>query len=84
MDNINSIIDSHLNDLISDLQLLIRQPDVSAKNNGGGWMFSSSKKIMEKAGIKTELLFPQQKNAIYKDNNFYSHAAIDKDHFSLQ
>ena len=72
-----------MNDLISDLQLLIRQPSVSAKNNGVVECSRLVKKIMEKAGIKTELLFPQQKNAIYKDNNFNTVTAeIDKDHFS--
>ena len=49
-----------MNDFISDLQLLIRQPSVSAKNHGVVECSSLVKKIMEKAGIKTELLFPQQ------------------------
>ena len=71
-----------MNDLISDLQLLIRQPSVSAKNNGVVECSRLVKKIMEKAGIKTELLFPQQKNTSYKNNNFNAVAAeIDKDHF---
>jgi len=71
-----------MNDLISDLQLLIRQPSVSAKNNGVLECSHLVKKIMEKAGIKTELLFPPQpKNGICKDNNFTTDPEIDRDDF---
>ncbi|HEU4482900.1 MAG TPA: M20/M25/M40 family metallo-hydrolase [Nitrososphaeraceae archaeon] len=79
--NIYSIIDSHMNDLVSDLQLLIRQPSVSAKNNGVLECSHLVKKIMEKAGIKTELLFPQPKNGSFKDNNFTIDPEIDRDDF---
>ena len=71
-----------MKDLISDLQILIRQPSVSAKNNG---VFECSilvKNIMEKAGIKTELLFPQQKKDSVKDNNFNTDPKIDRHNFS--
>ncbi len=36
MTNVNAIkhVDLHMNSLISDLQTLIRQPSVSAKNEG--------------------------------------------------
>ncbi len=70
-----------MNDLVSDLQLLIRQPSVSAKNNGVLECSHLVKKIMEKAGIKTELLFPQPKNGSFKDNNFTIDPEIDRDDF---
>jgi acetylornithine deacetylase/succinyl-diaminopimelate desuccinylase-like protein len=71
-----------MNDLISDLQLLIRQPSVSAKNYGMVECSRLVKKIMETAGIKTELIFPQQKNSSYKNNNLNTVVTeIDKDHF---
>ena len=49
-----------MNDLVSDLQLLIRQPSVSAKKNGLLECSHLVKKIMEKAGIETELLSLQE------------------------
>ena len=70
-----------MNDLVSDLQLLIRQPSVSAKNNGVLECSHLVKKIMEKAGIKTELLFPQPKNGSFKDNNFTIDPETDRDDF---
>ena len=70
-----------MNDLVSDLQLLIRQLSVSAKNNGVLECSHLVKKIMEKAGIKTELLFPQPKNGSFKDNNFTIDPEIDRDDF---
>ena len=70
-----------MNDLISDLQLLIRQPSVSAKNNGMIECSHLVKKIMENAGIKTELLFPPLKNESCKDNNFDTVNETNKPHF---
>jgi len=54
--NIDSRVDSNMNGLISDLQLLIRQPSVSARSEG---LFECAKlvaSIMTKAGIETEIL----------------------------
>ena len=70
MNKIDYIIDSHMNDLVSDLQLLIRQPSVSARNHGVLECSILVKKIMEKAGIKTELLFPEQTKGSSKANSF--------------
>ena len=66
-----------MNDLVSDLQLLIRQPSVSAKNNGMLECSHLVKKIMDKAGIKTELLFPLQTEGSYKSNNFSLDPELD-------
>ena len=68
-----------MNDLVSDLQLLIRQPSVSAKNNGLLECSHLVRKIMEKAGIKTELLSLQENNTNtnYKNNNFKMDSEID-------
>ena len=49
-------IDSHMDDLISDLQRLIRQPSVSAKNEGIEECAVLVKTILQKIGIKSELL----------------------------
>ncbi|MFQ5497354.1 MAG: M20/M25/M40 family metallo-hydrolase [Nitrosopumilus sp.] len=49
-------VDSHMDDLISDLQTLIRQPSVSAKNEGIEECAILVKKLLKKSGIKSEIL----------------------------
>ena len=49
-------VDSHMDDLISDLQTLIRQPSVSAKNEGIEKCAKLVQKILKKAGVKSEIL----------------------------
>lgn len=49
-------VDSHMDDLISDLQRLIRQPSVSAKNEGIEKCAILVKKMLQKIGVKSELL----------------------------
>jgi len=49
-------IDAHMDNLISELQTLIQQPSVSAKNEGIQECAQLVKKILEKAGIKSEIL----------------------------
>ncbi|HJL67272.1 MAG TPA: M20/M25/M40 family metallo-hydrolase [Nitrosopumilus sp.] len=49
-------VDSHMNNLISDLQTLIRQPSVSAKNEGIEECASLVQKLLKKSGIHSELL----------------------------
>ena len=49
-------IDSHMENLISDLQTLIRQPSVSAKNEGIEECAKLVKKLLEKSGVKSEIL----------------------------
>ena len=49
-------VDTHMGSLISELQTLIRQPSVSAKNEGIEECVQLVKKILEKSGIKTEIL----------------------------
>jgi acetylornithine deacetylase/succinyl-diaminopimelate desuccinylase-like protein len=49
-------IDTNMNHLISELQTLIRQPSVSAKNEGIEECAQLVKKILEKSGIKSEIL----------------------------
>jgi acetylornithine deacetylase/succinyl-diaminopimelate desuccinylase-like protein len=56
MQKILKYTDSHINSLISDLQLLIRQPSVSAKNEGIEKCAKLVQKILKKSGIKSELL----------------------------
>ncbi len=49
-------VDSNLNSLISDLQTLIRQPSVSAKNEGIEECAKLVKKLLKKSGLKSEIL----------------------------
>ena len=49
-------VDSNLNNLISDLQILIRQPSVSAKNEGIEECAKLVKKLLKKSGLKSEIL----------------------------
>lgn len=49
-------IDTHMGNLVSELQTLIRQPSVSAKNEGIKECAQLVKKILEKSGIKSEIL----------------------------
>ncbi|MCA9828738.1 MAG: M20/M25/M40 family metallo-hydrolase [Nitrosopumilus sp.] len=49
-------VNSHMDDLISDLQTLIRQPSVSAKNEGIEECSMLVQKILKRTGIKSEIL----------------------------
>ena len=49
-------IDTHMADLVSELQTLIRQPSVSAKNEGIEECAQLVKKMLKKSGIKSEIL----------------------------
>jgi len=49
-------VDSNLDNLISDLQMLIRQPSVSAKNEGIEECAKLVKKLLKKSGLKSEIL----------------------------
>jgi len=49
-------VDSHMDELVSDLQTLIRQPSVSAKNEGIEECAKLVQKLLKKSGIKSEIL----------------------------
>ena len=49
-------VDLHMEDLISDLQTLIRQPSVSAKNEGIEDCAKLVQKLLKKSGISSEIL----------------------------
>ncbi|MCH9659205.1 M20/M25/M40 family metallo-hydrolase [archaeon] len=49
-------VDTHMDDLVSDLQTLIRQPSVSAKNEGIEECASLVQKLLIDSGIKSEVL----------------------------
>ena len=49
-------VDSHMDHLISDLQKLIQQPSVSAKNEGIEDCAKLVKKLLISAGLKSEIL----------------------------
>src|ERR1044072_5529038 len=74
----NSVIVSNMNDLVTDLQMLIRQPSVSAKKNGVFECANLVKKVMEKAGIRTELLYLNNEVTNYKNKNLKNESLIDR------
>ena len=49
-------VDKHMPDLLKDLQTLIRQPSISAKNEGIEECAVLVSKILKKSGIKSEVL----------------------------
>ncbi len=49
-------VDAHLDELVSDLQTLIRQPSVSAKNEGIEECATLVHKLLKKSGVKSEIL----------------------------
>lgn len=49
-------VDSHMPGLVSDLQALIRQPSVSATNEGIEQCASLVKKMLDSSGIRSEVL----------------------------
>ncbi len=58
MTNMNALkyVDSNMDNLISDLQILIRQPSVSAKNEGIEKCAKLVQKLLKKSGINSEIL----------------------------
>lgn len=56
MKKILNFVDRNLDELISDLQTLIRQPSVSAKNEGIEKCAILVSKILKKSGIQSEIL----------------------------
>ena len=49
-------VDSHIDSLVTDLQTLIRQPSVSAKNEGIEECAKLVQKLLQKSGINSEIL----------------------------
>ena len=49
-------VDSHMDDLVYDLQILIRQPSVSTKNEGIEKCATLVQKLLKKSGVKSEIL----------------------------
>ena len=68
-------VDSHLNDLISDLQKLIQQPSVSAKNEGIEECAKLVKTLLKSSGLKSEILRLKKGVApiVYAEINSKSH-----------
>ncbi len=56
MKKILSYVDSNMNNLVSTLQTLIRQPSVSAKNEGIEECAALVKKILQQSGVKSQVL----------------------------
>jgi acetylornithine deacetylase/succinyl-diaminopimelate desuccinylase-like protein len=63
---IDNVVDSEMDGLVSDLQTLIRYPSVSAKKQYLVECAKSIATMMDKAGIKSELLYLD--NIIFEDN----------------
>ena len=56
MKKVLSWVDTHIGELVSDLQSLIRQPSISAKNEGIEDCAKLVTKILKLSGIKSEIL----------------------------
>ncbi len=54
--NVLKYVDNHMDDLILDLQKLIQQPSVSAKNEGIEECAKLVKKLLKSSGMKSEIL----------------------------
>ena len=63
MKKILSHVDSNMNNLVSSLQTLIRQPSVSAKNEGIEECANLVKKMLEKSGVKSQILRLRKKHS---------------------
>lgn len=66
-----SLIDERMDELISDLQVLIRQPSISAINQGLEECAILLSKMMNKAGIKTDLLYLSKSEYTHNNNENY-------------
>jgi acetylornithine deacetylase/succinyl-diaminopimelate desuccinylase-like protein len=66
---IDNVVDSEMEGLVSDLQTLIRHPSVSAKKQGLVECAKSIATMMDKAGIKSELLYLD--SVTFEDNTEY-------------
>ena len=51
-----TFVDKHMNDLLKDLQTLIKQPSISAKNDGIEECAVLVSKMLKKAGVSSEIL----------------------------
>src|SRR3954453_24012365 len=60
-----SYVDETMEELITDLQLLIRQPSISALHQGLEECALILSKMMEKPGVRTELLYLDDKREDY-------------------
>src|SRR3954451_154066 len=61
-----SYVNETMEELITDLQLLIRQPSISALHQGLEECALILSKMMKKAGIRTELLYLVDKREDYR------------------
>ena len=61
-----SYVDETMEELITDLQLLIRQPSISALHQGLEECALILSKMMKKAGIRTELLYLSDNRENYR------------------
>ena len=50
-----AFVDKHMNTLLKDLQTLIRQPSISAKNEGIEECAILVSKLLKKAGVSSEI-----------------------------
>ena len=54
---VEALVDSNISSIVRDLQMLVKQPSVSARNTGLVSTASLVMQIMDKAGIRAELLY---------------------------
>lgn len=61
---IDDVVDSDMESLISDLQILIRQPSISAKKQGLDKCAKTIQQMMTKVGINSEILYLNEKKDV--------------------
>lgn len=64
--SVEALVDSNIGRIVRDLQMLIKQPSVSARNAGLVNAASLVMEIMDKAGIHAELLYLDRNEVMEK------------------
>lgn len=64
--SVEELVDSNIGSIVRDLQILIKQPSVSARNSGLVSAASLVMRIMHKAGIHAELLYLDRNGVMEK------------------
>ncbi len=64
--SVEALVDSNISNIVRDLQMLIKQPSVSARNTGLANTPSIVMQIMDKSGIRAELLYLRRNEVVDK------------------
>lgn len=84
-----ALVDSNISSIVRDLQMLIKQPSVSARNTGLVNTASLVMQIMDRAGIRAELLYLGGNNGVvektqHETNNTHEQQQQQKTSYTSQ